>query len=155
SFIRHRNSIGMLADEILKLRGRRPLVDKNVLTVAQVAAAHRRVAAEFAGIGRKHRGAAIHSNGLPCLHFSAMEIEQAAIFIDAADTEDSEINLETRKELNCCLADDVAVERSQHSSCDGDFDLGIACKGGSCVKAVGYDAQTRASGQCKGDVRRR
>ena len=91
------DSIRVLLDDRAKALRQR-LVREEMMAIIEVPAAHRGVAAEFAGIGDKQGGPAVGENGLSRLNFAGMKIEQRSILVDAADAEDSDVGLEAGKE---------------------------------------------------------
>src|SRR4051812_6406142 len=106
------DAVGKLFGDAAKIRRQRP-VGERMMAIAEVATARGGVAAELADVGYEQRGPAIGDNGLARLHFSCGEVEQRAVLVDAADTEDSDVGLEAGKETLRRIADDVAVERTQ------------------------------------------
>ncbi len=85
---------------------------KKMMAIVEVSAAHGGVAAELAGVGNEEGGPAVGDDGLTRLHLAGVKIEQRAILVDAADTENPDISLEAREETHRCVADDIAVKRT-------------------------------------------
>ena len=80
------DALRVLARQVAGVLGDR-LVRKKVVAIAEMTAAHGGVSAEFAYVGHKQRRSAIGGDGLTCLNFSGIKIEQSAVVVDAADTE--------------------------------------------------------------------
>ena len=145
------DSIRILFGGRTKIRGQW-LVCEEMMTIAKMAPADRGVTAEFAGVGDEQGGPAIGDDGLPRLNFVRVKIEQGAILIDAADTEDAEIGPEAGEKTCGGVADDVPVKRTQCSACDRDLDVGILRKRRRHVQIVGDDPKILPAGQRLCDV---
>ncbi len=131
---------GASLDHRAKVRRDR-FVGEQMGQLAEMAAAHRRGAAEFAVIGDQQGCAAVRCDSLPGFDLAGIEVQQAAVGIDAADTENAEVGLEFRKERDGGIADDVAVPRPQRAARKGDVDIGIARERGRHAQAVGDNVQ--------------
>ena len=72
-------------------------------------------------------------------HFLIVEFQQRAIFIDAADANDPEVDLELVDEVDGCLADDAAIAGTHHAAGHDDIEILLVLEDGRHVQVVGDD----------------
>lgn len=139
----------VLAEQAVDCRGRHR-VGKHAVNQGDRAQAYHGIAAELAGVdGQKHL-ARIADDGLGNPYFLVIEVEQAAVFIDATDADQGEIDLELLDKIHRCLADDAAVA-AHGAAGQQHFEVGLGTELGGHMQVVGDDLQTLVAEQFTGN----
>lgn len=83
-------------------------------------------------------------------HFLIVEIQQAAVFVDPADTDQGEVDLELVDEIDAGLADDTAVAAHIAAS-EQDFEIILGAEDRGDVQVVGDHLELGKIEQRPGD----
>ena len=118
-----------------------------MVAVVEMAAPNRRIAPELGDVGYEHDRSAIGRDGLPCLDFVDVKIEQRAVQFDAADAEDPVIGTEAREEVCGGFADDVPIQSPERAARNRDFHVGIVCERRGDIQAVSDHPEIMSAGE--------
>src|SRR3989344_3511027 len=139
----------VLCQQAVDRSGRRGIGEHSV-DQGNRAQAHHSVAAELAGVDGQKYLARIADNRLGDPHFLVVEVEQTAVFIDATDADQGEIDLELLDKIHRCLADDAAVA-AHRTAGQQHFEVGLGAELGRYMQVVGDDLQAFVAEQLTGD----
>ena len=117
-------------------------VGEELVDLRNVTEAHHGTATELGVIGGKPDFTRLLDDGLGDAHFAVVVVEQRAVFVDAGDADDADVDPELLHEVDGGLADDTAVAVAHEAAGDDDFRIRAARQDGGDVQVVGDDAQT-------------
>lgn len=120
--------------------GRRCAIGEDAVDQGDGAQAYHGITAELAGVDGEKDLAGIVDDGLGNPHFLVIEVEQAAVVVDAADADDRVVDLELLDEVHGSLADDTAVA-AYRTAGHQHFEVGLGAELGSDVQVIGDDLQ--------------
>ena len=139
----------VLGEQAVYGRGRRG-IGEHPIDQGDRAQTHHSVAAELAGVDGQKYLARIADNRLGDPHFLVVEVEQTAVFIDATDADQGEIDLELLDKIYRCLADDAAIA-AHRTAGQQHFEVGLGAELGRYMQIVGDDLQALVAEQLTGN----
>ena len=139
----------VLAEQAVYGCGRRG-IGKHPVNQGNRAKAHHGVAAELAGVDGEKYLSRIADDGLGDTHFLVVEVEQAAVFINATDANQGEIDLELLDKIHRRLTDDTAVA-AHRTAGQQHFEVSLGAELGRHMQVVGDDLQALVAEQLTGD----
>ena len=129
-------------------------VGEELVDLRDMAQADNSAATELGVIGHEPDFAGLLDDGLGDAHFTVVIVEQRAVFVDAGDADDADVDAKLLHEVDRGLANDAAVAVAHEAAGDNDLRVRAAGEDRRDVQIIGDDTQTAGpvlADQCLGD----